>query len=787
MRFPVSRLLLVSLPALALSARIAAQDYQNPIPAIARILDAPALPAVLPSLDGSKLLLMERPGLPSIAQLTGPELRLAGVRINPRNNSQAGVPTFSTMVVQPVPKGDPRRIVVPWHARVGTALWSPTGDRVAFTLLDEGGVSLWIADAASGAIRMISGPTLNAAFGPPCRWLPSGNGLICLRVVPERGALPEAQVAHGPVARESDGKPMTGESYDGLLQDSRDDALFDYYFSNQLFLIPLSGTDRPIGSAGLHSSFAVSPDGRYLLVETVHRPFSRRVPWQRFARKLEVWDLSGAVLKVIADLDRQEGSLKSPDAVLAGPRGVAWRSDAPATLWWAEALDGGDPAAAVKAHDRVLLLDAPFTGTPSQLVDLEYRARDIVWGGKVAVVSEEWQRTRRVRTWLVELRPQGSSSKPLFDLSTEDHSSDPGEFVTRIASGGPVLLTTKDRRFGFLAGEAEGRPFLDRVELGSGKTLRLWRSESPYYEKIAAVVDPDQGRFLTRRESLDQPANWFYRDLRKPGTAQLTQLTSFTDPAPEFAGVTRQPLTFQRGDGVPLSGTLYLPPGYDKSKGPLPFVVWIAPGANGASLGAANQFTRPDAASPLFLLLAGFGVLDSPTMPIIAMSGKAPNDTYVEQLVANAEAAVARLVELGIADPKRMAVGGFSEGARSAVNLLAHTDLFRAGIAENGSYDPTLTPFGFADERRSYWEAPVIYERTSAFDHADKIKAPLLLIDGMAGAGPVQSERLYTALQGLGARVRLVTLPGETGPYLARESVGQVLYEMVAWLETWMK
>jgi dipeptidyl aminopeptidase/acylaminoacyl peptidase len=635
---------------------------------------------------------------------------------------------------------------------------------------------------------MISGPTLNAAFGSPCRWLPSGNGLICLRVVADRSAPPEAQLApRGPIARESDGKPAANGSDDGLLQSARDEALFEYYFSNQLFLIPLSGNDRALGASGLHSRFEISPDGRFLLVETVHRPFSHQVSWQRFARRVEVWDLSGNVVKVIADVANQEGSFKSPDVVVSGPRGAAWRPDVPATLWWTEALDGGDPSAAGKAHDRVLLLEAPFTGSPSQLIDLEYRTRDIVWGGKVAVVSEEWRRTRRARTWLVELRPSGTSARQMFDVSTEERSADPGRFVTRSGSGGPVLLTSKDQRYGFLAGETEGRPFLDRLELGSGKTLRLWRSEAPYYEEVAAVLDPEQGRFLTRRESGDQPANWFYHDLRKPGAAQVTQLTSFSDPAPEFAGVARQLVTYQRGDGVQLSGTLYLPPGYDKNKGPLPFVVWIAGGESPAASGSPNRFARPEGASPLFLLLAGYGVLDSPTLPIVAMGEKSPNDTYVEQLVANAEAAVAKLVALGVADPKRIAIAGQDDGAFNAVNLLAHTDLFRVGIAENGSYNQTLTPFGFAGERRSFWEAQAVYDRMSPFNSADKIKAPLLLVQGMADTDPTQSERLYGALQGLGARARLVSLPGEARPYLARESVGQVLYEMVAWLDRWLK
>ena len=433
MRFLLTRLLCVGLPSLAVVARIAAQEsYRNPIPSITRILDAPALPAVLPSLDGSKLLLLERPGLPSIAQLAGPELRLAGERINPRNNAQSRLPTFSTLIVQPVPKGDPRRIVVPWHARVGEAMWSPNGDKVAFTLVEDGGVSLWLADASSGAIRMLAGPTLNAAFGRPCRWLPSGSGLICLRIVLDRTAPPEVSpIPSGPLIQESEGK-RASPSPEGLLQSIRDEALFEYYFSNQIVQIPLSGNDRPIGGPGLHSSVEVSPDGRYLLVETLHRPFSRAVSWRRFPRKTEVWDFaSGSVLKAIADVAAQENPSSSSDAVVMGPRSVAWRTDVPASICWSEALDGGDPQTSARLRDRILLLDAPFTGNPSTVVDLEYRTRDIVWGGRVALVSEEWQKARRSRTWLVDLRQPGSAGRQLSDLSGQDGSGDLGRFLNR--------------------------------------------------------------------------------------------------------------------------------------------------------------------------------------------------------------------------------------------------------------------------------------------------------------------------------------------------------------------
>jgi dipeptidyl aminopeptidase/acylaminoacyl peptidase len=363
-----------------------------------------------------------------------------------------------------------------------------------------------------------------------------------------------------------------------------------------------------------------------------------------------------------------------------------------------------------------------------------------------------------------------------------------------------VLLTSKDGKFAFLTGDGaseEGdRPFVDRIEIATGKTLRLLRSEAPYYEETVAILDPDLGRLITRRESASEPPNYYLRDLKKRGS-QLTQLTRFLDPAPEFAGVTKQRITYNRADGVQLSATLYLPPGYDKSKGPLPFFFWAYPqefrSTKAASqiVGSPYRFTRPSGASHLFLLLDGYGVLDGPTMPIVGEGDKEPNDTYVEQLVASAQAAVNKVVSMGVADPKRIGVGGHSYGAFMTVNLLAHSNIFRAGIARSGAYNRSLTPFGFQNEDRSYWEAQDVYNRMAPFNYADKIKEPLLMIHGMAddntGTFPIQSERMFAALKGLGTKVRLVMLPAEAHGYRARESIGQTLFEMTSWLDRYVK
>ena len=799
-RYSGAILLILALPPVA-----GAQDkYQDPSPAVARILGVPGAPLVTFNADRSKFLMLERAGLPPIAEVAAPELRLAGARINPMTNALSRAPNYSALIVQPIGVGETRRIVVPWKAKISSAIWSPDGRLVAYTQIQDGGLSLWVADAASGETRSLAGPVLNGAFGNPCQWLPSGTGLLCTRIPASRTVPPVApSVPTGPVIQESEGRSAPNPTYEDLLENPHDELLFEHFFTDQLVIIPLAGPDRPLGSPGLHRDVQISPDGKYLLVQTLHRPFSYLVPAGRFPTLTEVWDMTGQVVKAVSDRVLQENIPRSADAVPAGPRDITWRTDMPASLMWAEAQDGGDPALPAKIRDRLFLLDAPFAGKPVVLADLEYRSEGVEWGrADLAVINESWNRTRRSRTWIVNPSRPGAAARLLFDRSSEDRYADPGRFVTRPGMGNaPVLLFSKDGKFGFLTGDGASvdgdRPFVDRIDLATGKTLRILQSEAPYYEETVAVLDPDLGRFITRRESAAEAPNYFIRDLRKKAPQQRVQITHFQDPAPEFAGVAKQQITYKRADGVQLSATLYLPAGYDKSKGPLPFFFWAYPqefrSAKAASqmTGSPYRFSRPSGASPLFLLLDGYGVLDNPTMPIVGEGDKEPNDTYVDQLVASAQAAVDKVVSMGVADPKRIGVGGHSYGAFMTANLLAHSNIFRAGIARSGAYNRSLTPFGFQNEDRNYWEAQEVYNRMAPFNYADKIKVPLLIIHGMAddntGTFPIQSERLYAALKGLGAKVRLVMLPAEAHGYRARESVGQTLFEMASWLNRYVK
>jgi dipeptidyl aminopeptidase/acylaminoacyl peptidase len=508
----------------------------------------------------------------------------------------------------------------------------------------------------------------------------------------------------------------------------------------------------------------------------------------------------------VAELPLAEDVPPVRGAVRTGRRDVGWRADAPSTLVWSEAQDGGDPRAPADVRDRISLLPAPFEGDPTELAALALRYGGVHWGeDDLALVHEWWWQTRRRRTWRVAPARPAETPQLLFDRSFEDRYADPGSPLTRpTPAGTAVLLTAPVGTSLYLAGAGaspEGDlPFLDRLDLGTGQTERLWRCAAPYYEHAVDLLDPQQGWLLTRREAPAEPPNYYLRRLDPEGPegpAPPVPLTAFPHPLPELAGVRGELLRYVRGDGVPLSGMLYLPPGYREEEGPLPLLLWAYPfefksaGAAGQVRTSPHRFVRPQPGSPLLFLAAGYAVLDGPAMPIVGEGEAEPNDTYVEQLVANARAAVEAAVARGVADPARVAVGGHSYGAFMTANLLAHSDLFRAGIARSGAYNRTLTPFGFQAEDRTLWEAPEVYLAMSPYLRADRIKVPLLLIHGAAdnnaGTYPLQSERLFDALKGLGGTARLVLLPHESHGYRARESVLHTLWESLTWLDRYVK
>jgi dipeptidyl aminopeptidase/acylaminoacyl peptidase len=799
-------LLLLMLVATCVHAAFAqdAMGYQMPPQDIIDLIDAPPTPGVLLSPNNRWLLLLERSSYPGIDEVAQEELRLAGLRINPRNfgpSRQDHVQGISVRPLETDVKPTPVQ-GLPERARLNAFRWSPDGSLLAFTHATDQGISLWVLDVARGQARRLTEEVLNNVMpGSPFEWLPD-NQTIVYRA--RLGGTPPVAPATpaGPVVQSNSGQAAPVRTYQDLLRNPHDEALFDHYGQAELKSVSLkTGKHQSLNIRGLISSVSASPVNGYLLVQRLKRPFSYLVPYSRFPRTVDVFDRSGKIVRTVAELPLTENLPKGFDAVPTGPRYFAWAPDAPEYLYWLEAQDGGDPRQEAEFRDKIFFLAAPFSGSPMEGPALKLRFSDISWtaANREVVIAERWWSNRREIVSRYALQP-GATAKVLFDRSYEDRYNDPGQFATHTnAYGRPVLLASADGSKWYLDGmgaSPEGnRPFLDEYDLATGKSTRLWRSEAPYYELPIEWIDVEKGWVLTRRESVEEPPNYYRRNLR---TGELKAVTDFPHPYPSLKGVSKEMVRYSRADSIELTGNLYLPAGYNREKdGPLPVFMWAYPrefkSADAASQVANSpyEFTRISWGSPLYWVTQGYAVFDNFAMPILGEGDAEPNETFVEQLRMNAESAINHLVGMGVADRSRIGVGGHSYGAFMTANLMAHTDLFAAGIARSGAYNRTLTPFGFQSEERTYWEAPEVYNKMSPFSYADRIKEPLLLIhgevDNNSGTFPIQSERFYAALKGHGATTRLVMLPHESHGYRARESVLHTLWEMNQWLDTHVK
>jgi dipeptidyl aminopeptidase/acylaminoacyl peptidase len=807
MRKTIIRLAVLCIAFCALVPAVSAQEpYKLPPKEVIDIVDAPPTPAVSMSPAGDTMALVERESMPSIAYLAEPILRIAGMRITPAYNSRQ-VLSFSTgLSLKDMKTGLLRRVALPDGIKftsgslggfaAAPVSWAPDGKAIALFRYVEGGVELWTVDVKTATAKALTPPVINAVLGRT-EWMPDGRRLVVSLVPDGRGPAPVApQVPVGPEVQVSGGKEAKVATYEDLFKNAFDEVLFDHYATAQLAVIDVAtGEIRKVGKPGLFDSISSSAAAEYLLVERIKRPYSYALPASGFAHSIEVWNMDGSLVKVIADLPTEEGV--PINGVPKGPRNVNWMTHKPATLIWVEALDGGDPKATVPFRDRYLTLDAPFVGEPKEILKLKERAAGLSYfaePGKALASQSEWKRSWRT-TFLVDLTNPAAEPVKIWDLSTRDRYNDPGRPVTTgLKTGERVILQDKD--WIYLSGSGSSpkgdHPFLDRMDIKTRKVERLWQCQDPAYETFEDFAGASRTKIVTSYETKTDPPNYYLYDLK---TKKRTALTDFKDPAPQLTGIRKERITYKRADGLELSGTLYLPPGYQPGTR-LPVVVWAYPmeydtaATAGQVRGSVNRFTFFRGTSQLFFVTQGYAVLDNAEMPVVG-SPETVNDTFVPQIVSNAEAAIRKLDEMGVGDPKRVGVGGHSYGAFMTVNLLAHCDLFAAGIARSGAYNRTLTPFGFQSERRTLWEAPETYIKMSPFMHADKIKEPILLIHGMAdnnsGTFPIQSERLFAALKGFGGTARFVYLPYESHGYSARESVLDVLAEMFEWFDRYVK
>ena len=789
---------ILSASVLFLSAHAGAQErYQKPPKEVLDVLLAPTTPQASVNPAGDYMLLTRSVRYPPIAVISRPMLRLAGLRIDPATNGAHLVNHETEYTIERISDGSKKQISLPAEARLSAPIWSPDGRLFAFENSTDTSVELWLGEAATGAVHRVSGVKLNSAFGQPIHWM-SDNKTLLVQLVPEnRGAEPAApKVPIGPDVQETDGKGAPVATYEDLLSTPHDEDLFDYYATTQLGLVDTgAGKVTTIGQPGIFQLLSPSPDGQLILVSRIHRPYSYLYPAFAFPKEVEVWDTSGKLIYKLASLPLEN---QVPiEGVPTGPRDYQWRPTDPATLAWVEALDGGNTLKPAPLRDRVLMLKAPFTGAPVELVKTEQRFSGLEWfeKGGLVLVSDYQRKKRWRRTFVLNAENPLEPPRNLWSRNVNDRYGDPGVPVTRELAAGHRVI----RQYGndiFLTGQGaspEGdRPFLDRLDLKTLKSERLFRADDKSYESVVAVLTEDGASFLTRRESPTDTPNYF---VRTAGSSQARALTDYSDPTPQLRAIKKELVTYKRPDGVELSFTLYLPPDY-KPGTRLPTVIWAYPleytdpSTAGQVSGSPNRFTTIFGPSELFFLLQGYVVLDNTAMPVVG-DPDTVNNTYVEQIVADAKAAIDKAAEMGVTDPDRVGVGGHSYGAFMTANLLAHSDLFRGGIARSGAYNRTLTPFGFQSERRTFWQAPDLYMKMSPFAYADKIKEPLLMTHGEAdsnsGTFPIQSDRMYQAIRGHGGTVRLVRLPDEAHGYSALESVEDVLYEMINWFDKYVK
>ncbi|HAX15787.1 prolyl oligopeptidase family serine peptidase [Leeuwenhoekiella palythoae] len=791
---------------LLLTASVVAQvnlDYQKPPQEILDLVDVPRAPWVLMNTEGDTMLLMYRDSYKTIAELSEEELRLGGLRINPKTNIGSRTTFYNDIKIKGIEETEAGTISgLPEDAKLSNFNWSPDESKMAFTNTIEDGVQVWVLDLKTATAKRVTEAFVNANMGNPISWFKDGESLLVNMLPATRKELVNTAeaVPTGPTISTSDGSKAQNRTYQDLLQNPNDVFNFEQLATSALVKVNLDGTSTLWKDAAMYSDVSFSPDGNYIMTSTIHKPFSYIVPYYRFPETVTVYQQDGTEVKVVNETPLLEELPQGFMATQTGKRRISWRADQPATLYWVEALDQGDPELEVEYRDQVFMQKAPFSAAPQKVIKTINRYSGILWGdANTAIAYDRWWNTRNTKTYVFNPSDGSNMGEVISDRSYQDVYSDPGNFVTHDNEYGRSVLTLVNGN-AYLMGDGfsdKGQfPFIDKMNLKTQETERIYESEyTDKLESLQKALDIEAGKILVRIEAPTEYPNYYIRDLNDNS---LDQITRFENPFKSIQDVHKEVITYKREDGLELSGTLYLPVGYDMNKKEKkPMLLWAYPREYKDKSSAAqtttnpNEFTYPYYGSMVYWVTRGYVVLDDAAFPIVGEGDEEPNDTFRSQLVANAKAAIDAVDDLGYIDRDRVAVGGHSYGAFMTANLLSHSNLFAAGIARSGAYNRTLTPFGFQSEERNYWEAPEIYYEMSPFMHADKMKTPLLLIHGVAdnnsGTYPLQSERYFNALKGLGATARLVMLPKESHGYAAKESILHMLWEQDQWLEKYVK
>lgn len=772
--------------------------YQAPSPAIAALVNLKPDPLLFFGPDRNLMLIAERPSYPSIEELREPKLKLAGRQINPATYTPYGHRGYHAPRLRDLKTGRETPFKgIPEGGTFRSFTWSPNGKRIAFCMNTPAGLQLWSCPTDTLECVPLGAADLNNSLGGHTFEFVTNNVIMTKRRVAGAKKPSEETAVNGPNVQDTSGKEGRNRTYTNLLQSQHDVEVFRHYAEAQIWLADFStGTEKKWGEPGIISGVKSSPDKQYFLSVRVTEPFSFSVPFEKFADQVEMLDAKGSLIKVLSERPAREHIPAPFDAVATTPRRYNWRSDHPAQLYWTLAQDEGDTRNEADFRDQLFYLEPPFTGEPQPSVKMPLRYGAIRWGRGDLAIFIDWSykdRQQVTRRWWPDEPTR--TAEVIFDQNWEDNYNDPGMFMTITQRNDhSVLLTREEGTKMVLAGIGHGpegsQPFIDTYEIATGETERLWQSAPPLFEYPGYFLDEHPDWIFMGREQTTVRPNFYLRNLI---SGEEIQLTDYGHPYPQLRDANLEKLEYPREDGVQLRGDLHTPQDFvaGESK-PLPVFMWAYPqeykdaDKAGQITTSPHQFTRISPLSPLPFLAAGFAILDDFSMPIVGEGDQEPNETFIEQVQMNAKAAVEKLVEMGVADPDRIYVGGHSYGAFMTAHLLAHTDLFAGGIARSGAYNRTLTPFGFQAEERSFWEVPETYIKLSPFVHADKIDAPLLLIhgeeDANSGTYPVQSKRLFAALNSLGKTARLCLLPHEDHSYAAEESILHMLWEMERWM-----
>lgn len=776
--------------------------YSLPPKDIADMLLAKAPPAVSVDDKGKWMLLSESNSYPSVEELAQPELKIAGMRINPANYAPSRQNFINNIYLKEVAGGKEYKISgLPSPLFAGNISWSPDQKQFAFTQTLKDRVDLYVVDIATQKARKVNKTPLNLIAGAAYQWIDGQTLLYRGTLKPASAALPKPLMPKGPTMQENYGKAIPRPTFQDLIKSPYDEELFAFFGTAQL-IRNKGGVETKIGEPGIYSSVSLSPDKKYMLVRQLQKPFSYSVPAQGFPTLVTIRDLNGKIVKELANLPSAETAPSGNDNVQDVPRGYDWRDDQSATVYWANPLDGGLIKNAMDFHDAVYALPAPFTAEPQLLFKTKLRYRSVIWGNeKLALINEGL--TGKQTTVMSRWDPSTGTIEKLQERNTTDAYTSLGFPVTVQNAWGRDVIKTTDNGAKLLFNNTTGSspkgdlPFLASFDMNTKKSEILWRSDEAHFEYVTKVLDADRLTLITRKESEKEVPNYWMKDLKARIADRM--LTNFSNPYPQMDGVSKEKIKYKRADGVDLTGDLYLPKGYDKNRdGKLPVFIWAYPAEYNSAADAAqvrgseHRFTMINWGSPVYYVTQGYAVLNNAEMPIVATGkDKKPNDNFIDQLTMNAEAAVHVLDSMGVGDPNRMSVGGHSYGAFMTANLLAHTKLFRAGIARSGAYNRTLTPFGFQNEDRTYWQDPELYNKMSPFMYADSIKTPILLVHGEmddnTGTFPIQSERMFNAIKGNGGTVKFLSLPYEAHGYRGKENILHMLNEQYQWLEKYVK